>query len=44
MTHNLAVLYALSDRLAQAEGKWQPFSLSGIRQHLYAVSHTLQTA
>ncbi len=37
MTHNLAVLYALSDRLAQREGQWQPFELTGLRRRLFSV-------
>lgn len=28
---NVAVLYAIADRLAQAEGEWKPFDRSGLR-------------
>ena len=30
-----AVLYAVADRLAQPEGRWQPFDRSGLRQLVY---------
>ena len=33
--HNPAVLYAIADRLAQAEGRWQPFDRSGIKGLVY---------
>jgi pimeloyl-ACP methyl ester carboxylesterase len=32
---NPAALYALADRLAQAEGQWQPFERTGLRQLVY---------
>jgi pimeloyl-ACP methyl ester carboxylesterase len=32
---NPAVLYAVSDRLAQPEGKWQPFDRSGLKRLFY---------
>ncbi len=32
---NPAVLYAIADRLAQAEGQWQPFDRSGLRRLIY---------
>ena len=32
---NPAVLFAIGDRLAQAEGQWQPFERSGWRQFVY---------
>ncbi|WP_372864211.1 alpha/beta hydrolase [Spongiibacter sp.] len=44
MTHNLAVLYALSDRLAQREGQWKPFELTGLRRRLFDVSDHLVAA
>lgn len=34
--HNPAVVYAVADRLAQAEGKWRPFDRSGWRSLVYA--------
>ena len=33
--HNPTVLYAIADRLAQPEGKWQPFARSGWRRIFY---------
>jgi pimeloyl-ACP methyl ester carboxylesterase len=33
--HNPAVLYAIADRLAQPEGRWQPFDRSGLRGLVY---------
>jgi pimeloyl-ACP methyl ester carboxylesterase len=33
--HNPAVLYAIADRLAQAEGAWRPFDRSGLRGLVY---------
>jgi pimeloyl-ACP methyl ester carboxylesterase len=33
--HNPAVVYALADRLAQAEGRWRPFHRSGWRALVY---------
>jgi pimeloyl-ACP methyl ester carboxylesterase len=33
--HNPAVLYAIADRLAQAEGRWRPFDRSGVRGFVY---------
>ena len=35
LTHNLAVMYAVAERLAQREGHWRPFDLSGIRGRVY---------
>jgi pimeloyl-ACP methyl ester carboxylesterase len=32
---NPTVLYAVADRLAQAEGKWKPFDRSGLKQLFY---------
>ncbi|HZW59797.1 MAG TPA: hypothetical protein VFE85_05840 [Woeseiaceae bacterium] len=32
MGFNPAVLYAVADRLRQAEGAWQPFDVSGMRR------------
>ena len=34
--HNPAVVYAIADRLAQAEGEWRPFHRSGWRSLVYA--------
>ena len=34
--HNPAVVYAIADRLAQAEGEWRPFQRSGWRSLVYA--------
>ena len=34
--HNPAVVYAVADRLAQAEGEWKPFQRSGWRSLVYA--------
>lgn len=34
--HNPAVVYAVADRLAQAEGAWRPFHRSGWRSLVYA--------
>ena len=33
--HNPAVLYAIADRLAHAEGAWRPFDRSGLRGLIY---------
>ena len=44
MTHNLAVLYALADRLSQREGQWRPFELTGLRRRLFHVSEHLAVA
>lgn len=33
--HHPAVLYAIADRLAQAEGEWRPFERSGLRRMIY---------
>jgi pimeloyl-ACP methyl ester carboxylesterase len=33
--HNPAVLYAIADRLAQAEGQWRPFERSGLRSFVF---------
>ncbi|CAA0103483.1 Uncharacterised protein [Zhongshania aliphaticivorans] len=35
LTHNLAVMYAIADRLAQREGQWRPFDLTGLRGRVY---------
>jgi pimeloyl-ACP methyl ester carboxylesterase len=35
---NPVVLYALADRLAQADGAWQPFDRSGLRAFMYPSS------
>jgi pimeloyl-ACP methyl ester carboxylesterase len=35
MGHHPAVVYAVADRLAQPEGKWQPFARSGWRALVY---------
>jgi hypothetical protein len=35
MGHHPAVVYAVADRLAQAEGKWKPFDRSGWRAIIY---------
>ena len=35
MGHHPAVVYAVADRLAQAEGKWSPFERSGWRSVVY---------
>ena len=35
MGHHPAVVYAVADRLAQPEGRWQPFDRSGWRALLY---------
>ena len=35
---NASVLYAVADRLAQAEGEWAPFQRSGLRAWLYPSS------
>jgi pimeloyl-ACP methyl ester carboxylesterase len=35
MGHHPAVVYAVADRLAQPEGKWQPFDRSGWRALVY---------
>ena len=32
---NASALYAIGDRLAQAEGAWRPFERSGVRQWIY---------
>lgn len=33
--HNPAVVYAIADRLAQPEGRWQPFERRGLRSLFY---------
>jgi pimeloyl-ACP methyl ester carboxylesterase len=33
--HNPVALYAIADRLAQAEGRWQPFDRGGLRRFVY---------
>jgi hypothetical protein len=35
MGHHPAVVYAVADRLAQAEGEWEPFDRSGWRSLIY---------
>jgi pimeloyl-ACP methyl ester carboxylesterase len=37
--HNPLVLYAIADRLAQPEGKWQRFDRSGLRSFVYPDPH-----
>ena len=32
---NAAVLYAIADRLAQPEGRWEPFDRSGLRPFVF---------
>jgi pimeloyl-ACP methyl ester carboxylesterase len=39
MGHHPAVVYAVADRLAQAEGKWAPFDRSGWRSIVYPDPH-----
>jgi pimeloyl-ACP methyl ester carboxylesterase len=39
MGHHPAVVYAVADRLAQAEGAWQPFDRSGWRSLVYPDPH-----
>jgi len=39
MGANPAVLWAIADRLAQAEGAWKPFDRSGLRTFLYDDPH-----
>ena len=39
MGHHPAVVYAVADRLAQAEGTWTPFDRSGWRSMLYPDPH-----
>ena len=33
---NAAALYAIADRLAPAEGEWQPFDRSGLRRLVFS--------
>ncbi len=33
--HHPAAVYAVADRLAQPEGKWQPFDRSGVKSFAY---------
>lgn len=40
---NPVVLYALADRLAQAEGSWKPFDRSGLRALMYPSSGHAQS-
>ena len=35
MGHHPAAVYAVADRLAQAEGKWKPFDRTGWRSLVY---------
>jgi hypothetical protein len=35
MGHHPAVVYAVADRLAQAEGQWKPFDRNGWRSLVY---------
>jgi pimeloyl-ACP methyl ester carboxylesterase len=37
---NPAVLYAIADRLAQAEGEWVPFDASGVKRLFYGNTET----
>jgi len=37
--HNAQVLWVIADRLAQAEGHWQPFLRKGLNQALFADPH-----
>ena len=39
MGHHPAVVYAVADRLAQAEGEWSPFDRSGWRRLVYPDPH-----
>ena len=39
MGHHPAVVYAVADRLAQAEGQWAPFDRSGWRSMVYPDPH-----
>jgi len=39
MGHHPAVVYAVADRLAQAEGEWSPFDRSGWRSLVYPDPH-----
>jgi len=39
MGHHPAVVYAVADRLAQAEGTWTPFQRSGWRSLVYPDPH-----
>jgi pimeloyl-ACP methyl ester carboxylesterase len=41
---NAAVLFAVSDRLAQAEGQWQPFERTGWRQFVFPVPRREDTS
>ena len=38
LTHNVTVMYAVAERLAQREGSWKPFDVSGLRSKVYAHS------
>lgn len=40
MGHNPAALWVIFDRLAQAEGTWQPFAQSGSMNFAYPPAHT----
>jgi hypothetical protein len=40
MGHHPAVVYAVADRLAQAEGEWSPFDRSGWRSLVYPDPHS----
>ena len=37
---NPTVLYAVADRLAQAEGQWRPFERTGLRRLVYSDPET----
>src|SRR5437899_12990577 len=39
MGHHPAAVYAVADRLAQAEGEWAPFDRSGWRSLVYPNPH-----
>ena len=41
---NAAVLYAVAERLAQAEGEWQPFERSGWRMAVYGPAQHPESA
>tara|TARA_R110001583_G_scaffold46884_3_gene146862 strand:+ start:3149 stop:3937 length:789 start_codon:yes stop_codon:yes gene_type:complete len=38
LTHNVAVMYAVAERLAQREDRWQRFNVAGLRSRVYAHS------
>jgi hypothetical protein len=35
MGHHPAIVYAVAERLAQAEGEWKPFDRNGWRAFVY---------